>query len=260
MKLQWYTDSNSKKSDAEIEKELDRDCVAGETITVEEGTNSIEITVDQGIVPIETDRKSENKQNPENKTENVRYHAYRLRKALIMGEGSRAESILERLKVTYIMRDTILHIAVEAENDGSTVLHIAAIVGNKHAAEFLVKKNKELLRNKDHKGKEPLHKAYENMHLDTIEYLPKAVKDAHPDDEIGIGLLVNAISAKRHGLALELVEKFPMLSSKRDDVLVALAKTFPSELDYWETLVYPPSMFLMYYKHFHLSIFVLIWF
>ena len=57
------------------------------------------------------------------------------------------------------------------------------------------------------------------------------------------------------GFALELVEKFPMFASKKDDVLVAIARTFPSELDHWETLVYPPSMFLMYYKHFHLLIF-----
>ncbi|XP_021979411.1 uncharacterized protein LOC110875523 [Helianthus annuus] len=44
------------------------------------------------------------------------------------------------------------------------------------------------------------------------------------------------------GLAVELVKRFPMLASKKDDVLVAIAKSFPSELDYWETLVYPPNL------------------
>ncbi|XP_021981258.1 uncharacterized protein LOC110877436 isoform X2 [Helianthus annuus] len=255
------------------EKEVDRDAVAAETITVKEGTNSIEITVDQGIVPIETDTKSEDKQNPKNKNNN-----YGRR---IKGGWSYVASIVEEYKDTVteaISSDgsTILHIAIgtgqndfvkevcssitgelllhQRESDGSTALHIAAIVGNKVAAELLVKKNIKLLGIKDHKGKDPLHKAYENMHLDTIGYLLKAVKDAattesqsslagsaHPDDEIGVGLLVNAISAKQYSLALELVERFPTLASKKDDVLVAIAKSFPSELDYWETLVYPPN-------------------
>ncbi|XP_021979412.1 uncharacterized protein LOC110875524 [Helianthus annuus] len=228
MKLQWYTGSNSKKSDAETEKEVGRDAVAEEPITGEEGTNSIEITVNQGTVPMETKTVKEN----------LMYEGYLLRKDLITGQGSRAQSILERDErfLGFVMMNdgsTILHLAVEAgqndfvkklfssltdeqvlqqrENDGSTALHIASIVGNKHAAELLVKKNKELLRIKDHKGKEPLHKAYEHMHLDIIGYLLNAVNDdasaelqssptgsVHPDDEIGGGLLVNAISAKQY--------------------------------------------------------------
>lgn len=107
-------------------------------------------------------------------------------------------------------------------SDGSTALHIAAIVGNKYAAHLLVEKNKGLLRIKNHKREEPLQKAYENMHLDTIGYLFKAsnvgVKTRslsfpsrdnahplphpyphpHPSDEIGVDLLVNAISAHEY--------------------------------------------------------------
>ncbi|KAJ0752159.1 putative ankyrin repeat-containing domain-containing protein [Helianthus annuus] len=232
MKLQWYTDSNSKRSDTETEKEVDRDAVTAETITDEEGTNAIEITVDQGIVPIETDTKSEDKQNER------RFYEDMLGYALLRGEWSRVESIVELYNdiVTEAMRNdgsTILHIAVEAgqndfvkklcssitderllhqrENDGSTALHVAAIVGNKDAAELLVKNNRNFLRIKDHNGRDPLHKAYEKMHLDTIGYLLKAVNDAATtesqsslagstdlDDEIGVGLLVNAISAKRY--------------------------------------------------------------
>ncbi|KAJ0752166.1 putative non-specific serine/threonine protein kinase [Helianthus annuus] len=258
-------DSNSKKSDAETEKEVDRDVVAAETINVEEGTNSIEIIVDQGIVPIETDTKSEDEENPEKR----RFYEDLLLDALLRGHWSRVEDILETYKdmVTKALSDdgsTVLHIAVgrgqndfvkklcssiteeqllhQRENDGSTALHIAAIVGNKDAAELLVERNGRFLGIEDHKGRDPLHVAYENMHLDTIGYLLKAVKDAHPDDEIGTGLLVNAISAKRYSLALDLVERFPMFASKKDDVLVAIAKTFPSELDNWETLVYPPDL------------------
>ncbi|KAJ0886644.1 putative ankyrin repeat-containing domain, PGG domain, ankyrin repeat-containing domain superfamily [Helianthus annuus] len=288
MKLLWYTDSKSKKSDAETEKEVDRDAVAAETITVQEGTNSIEITVDQGIVPIETDTKSEDKQNPENSLNDFnerRYYEAQLRYSLIMGEWSRVESILERykdMKTEALSTDgsTILHIAVgrgqndflkrlcssitdeqllhQRQNDGSTALHIAAMVGNKDATELLVKKNWRILQIEDWYGKQALHKAFENRHLDTIRYLLKAAYDAattelqkylvgyiHTDDEYGVDLLVSAISAKQYSFALELVEKFPMFASKKDDVLVAIARTFPSELDHWETLVYPPSMFLM---------------
>ncbi|KAI3827546.1 hypothetical protein L1987_01623 [Smallanthus sonchifolius] len=94
------------------------------------------------------------------------------------------------------------------------------------------------------------------MHLDTIGFLLKAVNDdaktdlqsslvssVHPDDEIGVHLLVNAISAKQYSLASKLVKKFPQFASKGDDVLMAIAKTFPSELHYWETLIYP-SLFI----------------
>ncbi|KAI3725068.1 hypothetical protein L1987_64842 [Smallanthus sonchifolius] len=95
-------------------------------------------------------------------------------------------------------------------------------------------------------------KAYENMHLDTIEYLLKALKDGckselqyslshsvHPSEQIVVDLLVNAISAKQYGLASQLVQKFPNFASKSDDVLMALAKTFPSGLNDAETLLYP---------------------
>ncbi|KAJ0524772.1 putative PGG domain, ankyrin repeat-containing domain superfamily [Helianthus annuus] len=128
------------------------------------------------------------------------------------------------------------------------------LLGTKLQLNFWLKTTKTFYELKTmHMDKDPLHKAYEHMHLDTIGYLLKAVDDAartesqssltgstHPDDEIGVGLLVNAISAKQYGLALELVKRFPMFASKNDDVLVAIAKSFPSELDYWETLVYPP--------------------
>ncbi|KAM0031194.1 putative PGG domain-containing protein [Helianthus debilis subsp. tardiflorus] len=41
------------------------------------------------------------------------------------------------------------------------------------------------------------------------------------------------------GLALDLVQDFPKAASKSDNVLMAIAKTFPSGLDHWETLIYP---------------------
>nr|GEU83052.1 hypothetical protein [Tanacetum cinerariifolium] len=88
--------------------------------------------------------------------------------------------------------------------DGSTALHIAATVGNTHAADHLVKNNKSLLKMKDGDGEDPLDKAYKYMHLDTIGYLLNANKidaasqgvSVRPD--IGVDLLVNAISAKNY--------------------------------------------------------------
>ncbi|KAL4564147.1 hypothetical protein LXL04_028199 [Taraxacum kok-saghyz] len=190
------------------------------------------------------------------------------------GDFYLAEPILKKYKDTarVALRDdgsTILHLAVasghkdfvqelvsyikdedyvlERSSDGSTALHIAAIVGNRYAAHLLVEKNKELLQIKDHKGRQPLHKAYENMHLDTIAYLFKASDDgnlgdtAHPDPgvELGVDLVINAIFAKEYSLASELIENFPQFAVKNEGVLMAIAKSFPSGLDYGETLVYP---------------------
>ncbi|KAJ0639100.1 putative ankyrin repeat-containing domain, PGG domain, ankyrin repeat-containing domain superfamily [Helianthus annuus] len=145
----------------------------------------------------------------------------------------------------------------QRDSDGSTSLHVAAIVGNTDVADLLVKRNKMLLRVKDNKGVEPLQKAYEHMHLDTVGYFLKAVSDdgknelqssltgsVHPDDDIANDLLVNAISAKQYSLALELVQNFPESASRSDDVLMALAKNFPSGLDHWETLISPLAAWL----------------
>lgn len=40
-------------------------------------------------------------------------------------------------------------------------------------------------------------------------------------------------------LASELIENFPKFAVINDGVLMAMAKTFPSGLDYGETLIYP---------------------
>ncbi|KAL4564114.1 hypothetical protein LXL04_028166 [Taraxacum kok-saghyz] len=151
---------------------------------------------------------------------------------------------------SYITEDDILNVR---SSDGSTALHIAAIVGNTFAVDLLVEKSRALLQIEDNKGKKPLHKAYENMHLDTIGKLFKATNGgggtntfslplldvAHPGVEIGVDLLVNAISAKEYFLALELIEKFPKLAVKNDAVLMAIAKTFPTELDRVERTIHP---------------------
>ncbi|CAH1449305.1 unnamed protein product [Lactuca virosa] len=116
------------------------------------------------------------------------------------------------------------------------------MVGNTEAATLLIKNDRRLLEIPDHKGETPLDKAYQNMHLDTIDFLLKAVYDdikpkkqsstledsVSPGVKLGVNLLVNVVSAKKYEFAVE-----------NDNVLLAIAKTFPMGLDYWETLIYP---------------------
>ncbi|KAI3496111.1 hypothetical protein L1887_38461 [Cichorium endivia] len=135
---------------------------------------------------------------------------------------------------------------------GSTALHIAAIVGNTEASNLLIKKHGELLNIKDGKDKTPLEKACEYMHVDTIVNLLKAANDEvrtkkessllgeKESSLLGAKLLIHAISAKDYDLAKYLVKSFPDFAVGNDyNVLTEMAKTFPSGLDYGETLIYP---------------------
>ncbi|GJW98824.1 ankyrin repeat-containing domain-containing LTR copia-type protein [Tanacetum coccineum] len=263
---------------AETKIETKDDIVA---IPAQRRTNGEE-TVVIDVVSTKTETESEAAEK-EAATQKKSEHKKKLREAAMKGDWSAAESILKEvnnLVTEAISSDgsTVLHIAVgighndfmknlfsyisdedvvaTRNSDGSTALHIAAIVGNKYAADLLLKKNKNCLQIKDKNGEEPLHKAYENMHLDTIGYLLKAVdeygksmtrsfsigasvqSDLNPGVEIGVDLLVNAISAKQYNLASELIKIFPKFASKNDDVLImAIAKTFPSG-DYGETYMF----------------------
>ncbi|KAD4179783.1 hypothetical protein E3N88_28374 [Mikania micrantha] len=146
---------------------------------------------------------------------------------------------------------------VEIKNKkGSTVLHIAAIVGNTRAAEVLVKKNKELLHIKDDQGKTPLIKAYENMRLDTALSLLNAssskddessenaeqISKSYISDEdfhTGIRVLVQAILAKKYDIAEKIINQKADYAVSNDEVLLALASTFPSGIDNVETFFWP---------------------
>ncbi|CAI9293558.1 unnamed protein product [Lactuca saligna] len=85
------------------------------------------------------------------------------------------------------------------------------------------------------------------MHLDTVEYLLKAADEVgrtdntpHPIDvKKGSKLLANAVSAKQYDLAKELIQKYPQFAVEGDEVLMAIAKTFPTGLDHWQILIYP---------------------
>ncbi|MFS7966630.1 putative ankyrin repeat-containing domain, PGG domain, ankyrin repeat-containing domain superfamily [Helianthus anomalus] len=215
--------------------------VSAETSTIQEGPDSLEIIVAEGIgdwLGIESILKEE---------EGIATEAISSDGSTVLhiAVGIGQNDIVKKL-IPYLNDEQVLK---QRDSDGSTSLHIASIVGNKDAACLLVKTNRKLLRIKDDNDEEPLQKAYKNMHLDTIVYLLKAVKEnvdtelkpdaVHPGDEIAVDLLVNAISAKQYSLALDLVQNFPEAASKSDNVLMAIAKTFPSGLDHWQTLIYP---------------------
>ncbi|CAH1449317.1 unnamed protein product [Lactuca virosa] len=178
-------------------------------------------------------------EDPKTEAKNKITRNKELLKAIVRGRWWEVESTLKEDKAAATEAinsdgNTVLHIAVGIGRnflvseilslikpgklpkmvnlDGSTALHIAAIVGNTEAAMLLIKNDRRLLEIPDHKGEIPLEKAYENMHLDTIEYLLKAVSDdgkpnkqsstledsVNPGVKVGVNLLVNAVSAKQY--------------------------------------------------------------
>ncbi|KAJ9552002.1 hypothetical protein OSB04_016047 [Centaurea solstitialis] len=143
---------------------------------------------------------------------------------------------------------------IEKQNsDGRTALHVAAIDGNMRAVELLVEKRKELLGIPDHRAFVPLLSAYYNMKLDTFEYLLDAT-NKYQSQSLGffpafglqprINLLITLIFTKQYvlsfaDLAWTWVDTNPELVISDDQVLMAMVKTFPSDLGFWEKLVHP---------------------
>ncbi|KAL7593252.1 hypothetical protein Lser_V15G33315 [Lactuca serriola] len=255
----------------------DKDNVPIETKIEEKETLRTETKPQDDIILTDIQIKVE---DPKTEGKNKITRNKELLKAIVQGRWWEVESTLKEDKAAATEAinsdgNTVLHIAVGIGRnflvseilslikhgkllkminlDGSTALHIAAIVGNTEAAMTLIKNDRRLLEIPDHKGEIPLEKAYENMHLDTIEYLLKAMDDdgkpkkqsstledsVNPGVKVGVNLLVNAVSAKQYDLATKLVKKFPKFAVENDNVLLAIAKTFPMGLDYWETLIYP---------------------
>ncbi|KAJ9559083.1 LOW QUALITY PROTEIN: hypothetical protein OSB04_013697 [Centaurea solstitialis] len=286
--LTYYTErgiDSAKTTQQEAKKEPKDKNVSTEIETKGKGATSGEIETEvehtisirtQGEDTLSTYAKTKEEEE-EMKEKNERNK--KLHKATMEGNWRDAKYILRRhegcLKEPINPdRNTVLHLAVEMGHDhfvkslldylkneqvkevveiknlyGSTALHVAAIVGNRYAAELLVGKHKELLTIQDDEGQDPLLKAYSNMQFDTFTYLLKAANDksktkqaiSQSPEEIkrGVDLLVNAISAKQYSTALELVETFPKFAVENVYVLMEIARTFPSGLNEWETFIYP---------------------
>ncbi|KAK9075762.1 hypothetical protein SSX86_004091 [Deinandra increscens subsp. villosa] len=128
-------------------------------------------------------------------------------------------------------------------SEGSTLLHVAAIVGNLDAAKILVEKNHDLLFAKDNEGHTPLARALSNMHTETCLYLLNHSTNIHDiemdrlfDCTSGDELLVKAISSKDYHSALVLSKHYQNLHS--DSVLMAIAQNFPQKLNIWDRTFY----------------------
>nr|GFB70511.1 ankyrin repeat-containing protein ITN1-like [Tanacetum cinerariifolium] len=108
--------------------------------------------------------------------------------------------------------------------DGSTLLHVAAIVGNTEAARMLVEKNKDLLFEKDHQGHIPLFTALSNMHTDTYLFL---LEHHLTSDDMEMGtngdvLMYNAISSRDYNLHVneEVTEMDKLNPSTQENLVI----------------------------------------
>ncbi|PWA39889.1 Ankyrin repeat-containing protein [Artemisia annua] len=146
---------------------------------------------------------------------------------------------------------------IEKKNSyGRTALHIAAITDNKNAAELLVRKRKILLAIKDNADNIPLLSAYYNMKLCTYVYLLEVSEteqlhlplSRYPDDrvQIAVNFLITSIFTKQYDLASTLINIYPELVSRDDQVLMAIAMSFPPKLSFGEAFIYPSPIGVLY--------------
>ncbi|KAI3495816.1 hypothetical protein L1887_38162 [Cichorium endivia] len=121
-------------------------------------------------------------------------------------------------------------------SDGSTLLHVAAIVGNTEAAEILVERNRDLLLAKDNEDQEPLLTALSSMHTEMFWKLLNMNSDIENDTLFsgtsGDKFLTIAISSKDFRLAYDLVRHYKTLHGAA--VLMAIAQNFSCELTTFE--------------------------
>ncbi|KAL8239394.1 hypothetical protein R6Q59_015961 [Mikania micrantha] len=212
---------------------------------------------------IEQESTEENKQKKmKEKHSGILYDAT-LRQNILVVEHILSQKIVTlRDKIT-INGNTALHVAVGTCNnrkflkhmldlaihdkqkslntknsEGSNLLHVAAIVGNKEAARLLLEKNNDLLFEKDNDGRMPVARALSNMYKDTFIYLlDQCLLEMGDkfDDIDGCDLLVNIISSKDYGSAYFLVyNRIDSFLTHIDLVLMAIAQNFPSKLNCWE--------------------------
>ncbi|GJY60664.1 ankyrin repeat-containing protein ITN1-like protein [Tanacetum coccineum] len=241
----------------------------------ERKTRETQPTGQQNLITQSEKSTDEEKKKQETEEEENRYKAAAIEKvhqslyeATLRQSFEDVEDILkknETLKVSTkitINGNTALHVAVgttknmefikkmftlvkekgellEKNADGSTLLHVAAIVGNTEAAKMLVEKETDLLFDVDKDGRVPLFKAHSNMHTDTYLYLLEH-DDHNPHDlemgTIGDELMYNAITSQDYHSAIRLIDKYPNLH--RGYVLMAIAQNFPRKLTIWETILH----------------------
>ncbi|KAL9995191.1 putative non-specific serine/threonine protein kinase [Helianthus debilis subsp. tardiflorus] len=154
--------------------------------------------------------------------------------AVEMGNNYLVEKLLEFLKDREVIEKTNLK--------GLTALHVAALVGNTDAAQLLVQKRKELLEIQDNNKKAPMDTAFANGKLSTCAYLLRCASPSDSSTYSGYhqqyGLLA-AILTKQYDLAVTLLNKFSDCALYDADILMALTITFPTDLSFMESFIYP---------------------
>ncbi|KAI3518269.1 hypothetical protein L1887_06804 [Cichorium endivia] len=142
-------------------------------------------------------------------------------------------------KMLELMKSDNIDVLILKNSDGSTLLHVAATVGNTEAAKIMMTEYPKLLLVEDKDGRTPLAIALSNMHTETVDIMMKQIET---NEEIsnalfsgtrGDELLVTVISSGDFSFANSLLERYEKLSS--DAVLMALAQNFPCKLNIPET-------------------------
>nr|XP_043629830.1 ankyrin repeat-containing protein ITN1-like [Erigeron canadensis] len=150
-----------------------------------------------------------------------------------VGSSTKNHQLLKDLLDMVPTENTLLLNLVNS--DGSTLLHVAAIVGNTEAASILVERNPDFLLARDKEGYTPLAVSLLNMQIDTywrLLHLAKAT-DYHKtlfSGTRGDELLVLAISYVALDISWEYKTKYSEV------VLMTLAQNYPSKPNFWERL------------------------
>ncbi|KAK1418559.1 hypothetical protein QVD17_27704 [Tagetes erecta] len=225
------------------------------------------------VEEITEEEKKKRKEEEEKKEKAAgRLYAQTLRQNFLSVKRILNKEVVTLIDKITINGNTALHVAVSTSNnnngfleemlnlatqdnqqldmrnsEGSTLLHVAAIVGNTEAAKMLVGKNKELLYAKDNEDQTPVARALSNMHMDTYLYLSHTYfttqdekeGDLINDDAGGCEILVNILSSKEYGSAKSLVfDHINRFLSNIDLVVMAIAQNFPCKLNSWERTIH----------------------
>ncbi|KAI7749461.1 hypothetical protein M8C21_020046 [Ambrosia artemisiifolia] len=186
-----------------------------------------------------------------------------LYEAAVEGWWWKAKSILKIHKnaateVITTTGDTILHIAVERghnyfleklldflkggediekKNDkGRTALHIAAAVGNTHAAQLLVQKRSHLLQILDCNKKSPLVIGYTNRKFNTYAYLVKSAitSDIDTDSIDEVAAIMTAIITKDYVHPIKNIEKKKKEYKEAKKILSLVCSQMGTRISYYK--------------------------
>ncbi|KAM0017486.1 putative ankyrin repeat-containing domain, PGG domain, ankyrin repeat-containing domain superfamily [Helianthus debilis subsp. tardiflorus] len=152
--------------------------------------------------------------------------------AVEMGDNYFVEKLLEFLKDREV---------IEKKNrNGLTALHLAALLGNTDAVQLLVQKRKEQVETlssyeQEDEDDELFNAVFKNGKFSTSAYLLICA----PPSDYQQDVLFSAIHTKQYDLANKLLYIFSDYAGNNEDLLMALTITFPTDLSFMESLIYP---------------------